>query len=145
MWVLTKDIYAVYNMVMIKANVFEVKAKFSDYLDRAARGEQVIVCRHNKPVAELRAIEDVRTDPRPIGPLPGRPTFDVPASFFEPMADEELDLWEGGAPAYPLSSEAEGGVSRVPETKADYGTRRTRAPEQRPARRPAGRPSGRRS
>ena len=136
-------------MVMIKANVFEVKAKFSDYLDRAARGERVIVCRHNKPVAELRAVEDVRTDPRPIGPLPGRPTFDVPASFFEPMADEELDLWEGGAPAYPLSayplsSEAAGGVSKVAETK----TGRPPAPERRPARRTARtarRPAGRRS
>ena len=129
---------------MIKVNVFEVKAKLSDYLDRAARGERVVVCRHNKPVAELRAVEDVRTEPRPVGPLPGRPTFDVPASFFEPMSAEDLDLWDGGTPAYPLSSEAVGGVSRVAETPADYGTRRARAPERRPARRPGRRPSGRR-
>lgn len=85
------------NMVMIQVNVFEVKAKLSEYLDRAARGERIIICRHNKPVAELRAVEQVRREPRPIGPLPGRPQFDVPPSFFEPLSEEELDLWDGTA------------------------------------------------
>ena len=42
------------NIVMFKVNVFEVKAKLSEYLDRAARGERIVICRHNKPVAELR-------------------------------------------------------------------------------------------
>ena len=41
-------------MVMIKVNVFEVKAKLSEYLDRAARGDRIVIYRHNKPVAELR-------------------------------------------------------------------------------------------
>ena len=93
----------VYNMVMLKVNVFEVKAKLSEYLDRATRGERIVICRHNKPVAELRAIEDVRTERRPIGPLPGRPTFEVPASFFDPLSQEELDLWEGVGANDPLS------------------------------------------
>jgi len=92
-----------YNMVMSKVNVFEVKAKLSEYLDRATRGERIVICRHNRPVAELRAIEAVRTEPRPIGPLPGRPTFEVPASFFDPLPQEELDLWEGVAANDPLS------------------------------------------
>ena len=82
-------------MVMTKVNVFEVKAKFSEYLDRAARGDRIVIYRHNKPVAELRAVEEARSEPRPIGPMPGRPRFKVPASFFEPLPDDELDLWEG--------------------------------------------------
>src|SRR5215813_7828145 len=82
-------------MVMIKVNVFEVKAKFSEYLDRAARGDRIVIYRHNKPVAELCAVEEARTEPRPIGPLPGRPAFKVPASFFEPLPDDELARWEG--------------------------------------------------
>ena len=89
---------------MIKVNVFEVKARLSEYLDRACRGERIVICRHNKPVAELRALEDVRAEPRPIGPLPGRPTFEVPASFFEPMSEDELALWEGVAPSDPLAA-----------------------------------------
>lgn len=80
---------------MAKVNVFEVKAKLSEFLDRAAAGERILICRHNTPVAELRAVEASRVDERPIGPLPGRPTFEVPPSFFEPMPDDELELWEG--------------------------------------------------
>jgi prevent-host-death family protein len=84
-----------YNMVMTQVNVFEVKAKLSEYLDRAARGERIVICRHNKPVAELRAIEERRTEPRPIGPLPGQPHFEIPDSFYEPLPEDELALWDG--------------------------------------------------
>src|SRR5688572_18140971 len=100
-----------YNMVMFKVNVFEVKAKLSEYLERAAAGERIIICRRNKPVAELRAVSSTRTEPRPIGPLPGRPTFEVPPSFFEPMSDEELALWEA-----PI-----GGLSVPNQTSAGEG------------------------
>ena len=99
----------------------DVKTKLSEYLDRAAKGERIVICRHNRPVAELRAVEDVRTEPRPIGPLPGRPKFEIPASFFEPMSNDELNLWEGVAPADPLSPGwAPGGgpgMTKVRETK----------------------------
>ena len=80
---------------MIKVNVFEIKAKLSEYLDRAARGDRVVIYRHNKPVAELRGLADVSTEPRPIGPLQGRPTFKVPQSFFDELAPDQLDVWEG--------------------------------------------------
>lgn len=117
-------------MVMSKVNVFEVKAKLSEYLDRAMRGERIVICRHNKPVAELRAIEEVRTEPRPIGPLPGRPTFEIPPSFFDPLPQDELDVWEGVAATDPLSPgwtrQAGGNASRVAETKGGEGAPRGR-------------------
>lgn len=123
------------NIVMSKANVFEIKAKLSEYLERAARGERIVIYRHNKPVAELRAIEEGRTEPRPIGPLPGRPTFDLPPSFFEPLPDEELDDWYGVAPTDPLSPSwkphAARAVSKVAERKAPYGARADRRPRRR--------------
>lgn len=74
---------------MVKVNVHQIKAKLSEYLDRAANGERIVICRHNKPIAELRAVEDARAEPRPVGPLPKRPGFDVPSSFFEPLPDED--------------------------------------------------------
>ena len=108
-------------MVMFKANVFEVKARLSEFLDRAARGERIFICRHNKPVAELRAVTEARTEPRPIGPLPGRPAFEVPSSFFEPLPEDELDQWEGVRSADVLSSgwtpPAGRGASRVADKK----------------------------
>lgn len=109
-------------MVMFKVNVFEAKAKLSEYLDRAAAGERIVICRHNKPVAELRPIETVRTEQRPIGPLPGETPFEVPPSFFEPMSDQELDLWDGIAPTDPLSSfvAAKHDTPKVDEQRARY-------------------------
>ena len=103
------------NIVMFKVNVFEVKAKLSEYLDRAARGERIVICRHNKPVAELRPVSEMRTEPRPVGPLPRRPRFDVPPSFFTMMPPDELDLWEGIAPTDPLGSAAGVRKARVPK------------------------------
>ncbi len=90
---------------MIKVNIFEAKARLSEYLDRAAKGERIVVCRHNTPVAELRQVSAVRTEPRPVGPLPGRPVFDVPPSFFDPMSDDEIESWEGAA-SYSSASDA---------------------------------------
>lgn len=127
------------NIVMVKVNIFEVKARLSEFLDRSAQGELVVICRRNKPVAELRAIADARTEPRPIGPLPGRPTFTVPPSFFEPLPADELDQWEGMAPTDPLAQgwikPAGRGTSKVADDKARYGAS--------PRRRAASRASGR--
>lgn len=88
---------------MKKVNVREVKAKFARYLERAGRGERIVIHRYNEPVAELRAIEPARTRPRPIGPVAGRPTFDLMPSFFEPIDEDALKDWEGVAAgaAYP--------------------------------------------
>ena len=102
-------------LVMFKVNVYEIKAKLSEYLDRAANGERIVICRHNKPVAELRAVEEVRADPRPVGPLTGRPAFDVPSSFFDPLPDEDMDLWDGNGPAI---------VPSAAESAPPYGAQR---------------------
>lgn len=110
-------------MVMSKVNVFEIKAKLSEYLDRAAQGERIVIYRHNTPVAELGPVQSVRTEPRPIGPLPGEQPFEVPPSFFEPLSNDELDLWEGMSPTDPLSH---GWPSKVAEAKARYGAPRVR-------------------
>ena len=121
-------------MVLSKVNVFEVKAKLSEYLERASHGGRVIICRHNRPIAELRAVTEVRTEPRPIGPLPGRPTFDVPASFFEPVSESELDLWDRVSASDPLAADGPRsgarGASRVAKSRVKY-SRARRGPRRR--------------
>ena len=112
-------------MVIMKVNVFEVKAKLSEYLDRVLAGEHVVICRHNKPVAELRAVDETPTEARPIGPLPGRPTFEVPPSFFEPLPDEDLALWEGSGASDVRRSSATT-ASRAAEPRSGYGSPRRR-------------------
>ena len=84
---------------MTKANIFEVKAKLSEYLDRAADGE---LHRHLPPQQAGGRAPPIRRGARrspASGSAARRPKFEVPASFFEPMPDEELDSWEGVGPA----------------------------------------------
>jgi prevent-host-death family protein len=82
-------------MTMIKVNVFQVKARLSEYLDRAQDGERVVICRRNRPVAELRPVAAPRITLRPIGAAKG--AVGVPASFFEPLPDELIDQFYDGA------------------------------------------------
>ena len=90
-------------MTMILVNIHEAKAKLSEYLEAVAKGERVLICKRNQPIAELRAVEQKRTEPRLIGGGPYH--FEVPASFFEPMPDEFLDAFESG-PVFPEATRA---------------------------------------
>jgi prevent-host-death family protein len=110
-------------MVMAKTSIATIKARLSEFLERVEKGERIVICRHNTPVAELRPVEALRTEPRPLGPLPGRPVFTVGQAFLEPLSPVELDAWEGGAlPTLGARQASETSrVSRVAEGKASYG------------------------
>lgn len=81
------------NVTMIVINIAEAKAKLSEYLELAASGQRVLICKRNQPVAELRAVESPRTAPRPIGLGKGR--ISIPDTFFEPLPDELIEGFEG--------------------------------------------------
>jgi antitoxin (DNA-binding transcriptional repressor) of toxin-antitoxin stability system len=108
----------IYYMTMIKINIFEAKAKLSEYLDRVGKGERVVICKRNHPIAELRRVEVARTAPRPVGGLKG--TFAVPESFFEPLPEDVIDSF------YPAGAIVGDGV-KVAEPRASYGARGTSA------------------
>ena len=58
---------------MVKVNIQDAKTHLSRYIDQVERGEVIIVCRHNRPVAELRAVEVPPGRPaRVAGLLKGR-------------------------------------------------------------------------
>jgi prevent-host-death family protein len=84
---------------MFKVNIHEAKAKLSEFIEAVERGERVVICRRNRPVAELRAIAATRTATRPLGA--SVPAFDVPASFFAPLPDDLLDDFDGTAEPAP--------------------------------------------
>jgi len=105
---------------MIVVNIHEAKAKLSEYLEAVARGERVVICKRNQPIAELRATAAQRTEPRPIGGGPH--TFNVPDSFFDSMPDELLADFESGS-VYPEIKTRR--PSRVAEGSAGYRTRRS--------------------
>ena len=99
---------------MIVINIHEAKAKLSEYLDAVANGETVVICKRNRPVAELRAVEQKRTEPRPIGGTKG---IVIPPSFFDPMPDEWLEQFYNG-PIFPEAQQP----SRVAESRPTYGS-----------------------
>ena len=97
-------------MTMIMVNIFEMKAKLSEYLEAVARGERVMICKRNRPIAELRAI-DAPHAARRLGTATGAVT--IPSSFFDPLPDDLLVAFEGGSPGEKLAS-------KVAERRARY-------------------------
>ena len=82
----------IYYMTMNQINIAEAKARLSHYLDRVSRGETVVICRRNVPIAELRRIPVPLQQPRPVGIDRG---MTIPDSFFAPLPDDLLDAFEG--------------------------------------------------
>ena len=70
----------------------EAKTHLSRYLKRLKPGETLVLCKRNKPVAEVRLVRGKPVKPRVIGWAKGE--FTVPDSFFEPMPDEFLKHFE---------------------------------------------------
>lgn len=85
---------------MISVNVHEAKARLSELLERVEAGETLVICRRNKPVVEVRAVQPPAAQPRPVGLAKGR--VRVPPSFFDPLPDDLLDLFEGKGEGGPL-------------------------------------------
>ncbi len=78
---------------MIKLNIHEAKTHLSRYLTRLAQGETILLCKRNEPIAEIRPRPSALIKPRPIGLA--KSLFTIPAAFFEPLSDEDLDAFEG--------------------------------------------------
>jgi len=70
----------------------EAKAGLSRIVNAALEGEKVILCRHNKEIAEIRPLPRPPTRKRPVGIDRG---LKIPESFFEPLPEELLDAFEG--------------------------------------------------
>jgi len=76
-------------------NVHDAKTHLSRLIDRAHAGEEIILAKAGKPYAKLV----------PIGPKPSKPkrtpgglkvTGEIPDSvWFDPLPEDELELWEG--------------------------------------------------
>ena len=81
---------------MIKLNVHEAKTHLSRYLDKLERGETILLCKRNIPIAEIRPLPKRRKTKRPIGLAKGQ--FTVPAEFFEPLPADIIEAFNGKEP-----------------------------------------------
>ena len=94
-------------LTMSSPNIHEVRENLAEYLAAAERGEEVLICRRNQPVARLVAIARPSGKPRPIGRAADAGT-PLPAAFWEPLPQAFVDALAGdepaGAPPYEVVS-----------------------------------------
>ena len=80
----------------IVLNIHEAKTNLSQYLNGLTGDDRIILCKRNRPVAEVRLLpEDRSRPPRRLGVAKGE--FSVPETFFEPLPAEVVDAFEGNA------------------------------------------------
>ena len=73
-------------------NIYDAKTQLSRLVDRAAAGEDIVIARAGKPMVRLVPVTDGEATPRKSGQLKG---LSLPDSFFfDPLPDDELELWE---------------------------------------------------
>jgi prevent-host-death family protein len=71
--------------------IHKAKTNLSRLIEKASRGEDVIIARGSKPVARLVAVGEVKGKRQP-GSLKGK--LQVGPEFFEPLPTSELSNWE---------------------------------------------------
>jgi prevent-host-death family protein len=76
---------------METVTIHKAKTELSRLIEKACRGEEIVIARGKKPVVRLVAIDDTKGHRKP-GVLRGK--LKVGPEFFEPLPPEELDAWE---------------------------------------------------
>lgn len=77
---------------MRKVNIYEAKTHFSELVEAASAGEEIIIARAGKPMARLCALGE-KARPRKAGCLKGK--FSVSEDFDAPLPDDLLEAFGG--------------------------------------------------
>ena len=75
--------------------VHQAKTNLSKLLAEVAEGGEVIIARGKTPVARLVPMEPETKERAKAGVWKDRPGFGFDESFFDPLPDDELALWNG--------------------------------------------------
>lgn len=76
---------------MQRVTIHAAKTNLSKLIEAALNGEEVVIAKGSKAVVRL---VPVAKEGFKLGPLKGQ--LGAGPDFFEPMGDEDLELWEGG-------------------------------------------------
>lgn len=77
----------------MQVTIHAAKTNLSKLIELARAGEEVVIAKGKTPVARIVPVAEGGFT---IGLLKNQLDGEAP-DFFEPMADDELDLWEGKA------------------------------------------------
>jgi prevent-host-death family protein len=78
---------------MMEVKVYDAKAQLSELIDKARRGEDVVITRYGKPVAKIVAVDTADKTPRKFGRLRGKVW--ISEDFNDPLPDDIQALFEG--------------------------------------------------
>ena len=80
------------NIVTMKmVNIAEAKAKFSEISRRVQNGERIVLCKNNKPFAQITPLKLTPEGKRPVGLARGM--MPLPKDFNEPDPQLEADFY----------------------------------------------------
>jgi prevent-host-death family protein len=79
---------------MDTVNLYDAKTNLSTLVERAARGEEIVIAKAGRPLARLVPLAR-HTTPRPLGLLAGQVT--VGSDFDDPLPDDIRMPFEGGS------------------------------------------------
>jgi prevent-host-death family protein len=80
---------------MDTVNLYEAKTNLSQLVERAARGEEIVIAKAGRPLARLVPLAK-RTSPRPLGLLANE--VEVGADFDDPLPDAVQHAFMGKTP-----------------------------------------------
>jgi prevent-host-death family protein len=77
-------------MIMVLTTIHHAKTNLSGLIERAERGEEIVIARGKKPVVRLVPVAQP-----PKNRVPGmfKGEFELKPSFFEPLPPDELEGW----------------------------------------------------
>ena len=76
-------------------NIHEAKTHLSRHLAELSHADRIVLCRRNRPIAEIRLLPPENERPRMLGAARG--DFVLDEGFFEPLPEDVLEAFEGGA------------------------------------------------
>lgn len=83
--------FTVLENTMDTVTIHAAKTKLSQLLKRVEAGEEIVVARGEHPVARLVPVQRPLAKPK-FGEFKG--LIEVGPEFFEPLPEEELEVWE---------------------------------------------------
>jgi antitoxin (DNA-binding transcriptional repressor) of toxin-antitoxin stability system len=78
---------------MTTISIHEIQRDPLGYLRRVENGETLVVLKDERPVAEIKPVSPLPTQPRPFGLCAGQ--FAVPDDFDRPLPDDVIQEFKG--------------------------------------------------
>ena len=78
-----------YNWVMVMVNIHQLKANPIHFINLAVQGEEVVLCKHNKALAEIRPLQKKRP-PFVFGWAKGQ--VKMLPGFDDPITEKDLGI-----------------------------------------------------